>query len=85
MKSNPKKKDKPVIAANLGSVHMDISGNREVIFEGCKAVVEYSDTSIKLNTGKYLVCFAGRNLCIKCMTDCDLVVNGFITEIKYIM
>ena len=77
--------NKPVIAANLGAVHMQISGNREIIFEGSRGVLEYSDTSIKLNTGKYIVCFGGRGLCIKCMNDCDLTIQGFITEIRYIM
>ncbi len=79
------KKDMPAIAANLGSVRMEISGNREIIFEGSRGVLEYSDSSIKLNTGKYIVCFSGRGLCIKCMSDCDLTIQGFITEIKYIM
>ncbi len=79
------KRDAPVIAANLSGVHMEINGNREIIFEGSRGVLEYSETSIKLNAGKYIVCFAGRGLCIKCMTDCDLTIQGFITEIRYIM
>lgn len=80
-----KHKDMPVLAANLGAVHMDVSGNREVILEGNKGVVEYGDTSIKINTGKYIIGFTGRGLHIKCMTDCDVVIHGFITSIEYIM
>ncbi len=86
MKKNDKtKKDKSVIMANLSSVHIEISGNREVIFEGSKGILEYSDTAIKINTGKYIVCFNGRGLYIKCMTECDLVIQGFVTSIEYIM
>lgn len=84
-KNRTDKKEKPVITANLGAVHMEISGNREVIFEGSKGVLEYSDTSIKINTGKYIVSFGGRGLYIKCLTDCDLTIQGFITSIEYIM
>ena len=74
-----------MLSANLGSVHMNINGNREVILEGNKGVVEYGDTSIKINTGKYMIAFSGRGLHIKCMTDCDIVIHGFITSIEYIM
>ena len=69
----------------VSSVHMEIHGNGEVILEGNKGVVEYSDTSIKLHTGKYVLAFSGRGLHIQCMTDCDVVIRGFITGIEYIM
>lgn len=74
-----------VLAANLSAVHMEINGNREVILEGNRNIVEYGDTSIKINTGKYIVGFTGRGLHIQCMRDCDVVIHGFITTIEYIM
>ena len=80
-----KNKDFSAFTAIFGSVHMHINGNREVILEGNKGVVEYGDTSIKINTGKYIISFQGRGLHIKCMTDCDIVIHGFITSIEYIM
>ena len=80
-----KNKDISVLAANLSNVHMEVNGNREVIIEGSRGVVEYSETSIKINTGKYIISFQGRGLHIKCMTDCDIVIHGFITSIEYIM
>ena len=80
-----KNKDISVLAANLSNVHMEVNGNREVILEGSRGVVEYSETSIKINTGKYIISFQGRGLHIKCMTDCDIVIHGFITSIEYIM
>ena len=80
-----KNKDISVLAANLSNVHMEVNGNREVILEGSRGVVEYRETSIKINTGKYIISFQGRGLHIKCMTDCDIVIHGFITSIEYIM
>ena len=64
---------------------MEVNGNREVILEGSRGVVEYGENSIKINTGKYIISFQGRGLHIKCMTDCDIVIHGFITSIEYIM
>ncbi len=80
-----KNKDISVLAANLSGVHMEINGNREIILEGSRGVVEYGENSIKINTGKYIISFQGRGLHIKCMTDCDIVIHGFITSIEYIM
>ena len=80
-----KNKDISVLAANLSGVHMEINGNREIILEGSQGVVEYGENSIKINTGKYIISFQGRGLHIKCMTDCDIVIHGFITSIEYIM
>ena len=80
-----KNKDISVLAANLSNVHMEVNGNREIILEGSRGVVEYSETSIKITTGKYIISFQGRGLHIKCMTDCDIVIHGFITSIEYIM
>ena len=80
-----KNKDISVLAANLSGVHMEINGNREIILEGSRGVVEYGENSIKINTGKYIISFQGRGLHIKCMNECDTVIHGFITSIEYIM
>ena len=75
----------PAFMANLEKVHMQISGNHEVILEGSKGIVEYGDKSIKINTGKYIIAFCGRGLHIQCMDDSDIVIHGFVTSIEYIM
>ncbi len=82
---NPKRWEQSVFGAHLGAVHMDISGNREVVFEGNKGILEYHDRSIKINAGKYIVAFSGRGLHIAAMTDTDIVIHGFITSIEYII
>lgn len=69
----------------IGGIRMNICGNTEVDFEGCKSVVEYCSDSIKLNTGKYIVAFKGRGLKIRCMTEYGLIISGYIISIEYIM
>ncbi len=73
------------LSEKMGNVRMNICGNSEVIFEGCKGVVEYSEESIKINTGKYITAFKGRGLHIRCMTEYSLIIEGFILSIEYIM
>lgn len=64
---------------------MEISGNREVILEGNRGILEYTDRSIKINAGKCVVAFSGRGLHIQCMNECDVVIKGFITCIEYLI
>lgn len=74
-----------ILMDKINGVNMNICGNREVIFEGSRGIVEYNENSIKINTGKYIVAFSGRGLHIRCMNEYSLVIAGFITSIEYIM
>ena len=73
------------LADRISGVNMNICGNKEVIFEGSRGIVEYNENSIKINTGKYIVAFSGRGLHIRCMNEYSLIIAGFITSIEYIM
>ncbi len=74
-----------ILMDKISGVYMNICGNKEVIFEGSRGIVEYNENSIKINTGKYIVAFSGRGLHIRCMNEFSLVIAGFITSIEYIM
>lgn len=77
--------EKGTLSAKLSPVRMSICGNREVILEGSRGVIGYSENSIKINTGKYIIAFSGRGLHIRCMNEYDLVIEGFITSVEFIM
>lgn len=64
--------------------HMEINGNREVIMEGCRGVLEYDTDVVRIRTNRMTVCFTGRSLVIKCLTVDSLVVEGFITGIEFL-
>ena len=68
----------------LGSSHFEINGNNEVIVDGCRAIVEYDESSIKIDMGKMLVLFLGTDLTIKCLTIDSLVIEGIILSIEFI-
>lgn len=66
-----------------GYAHIEISGNREVIIEGCQGVLEYSDSVIALNTGKLTVRVCGCELTIISMQNGQAVIKGIITSVDY--
>lgn len=66
-----------------GYAHIEISGNREVIVEGCQGVLEYGDCAISLNTGKLTVRISGCELTIISMQNGQAVIKGIITGVDY--
>lgn len=66
-----------------GFAHIEISGNREVIVEGCQGVLEYSDCAIALNTGRLTVRICGCELTIISMQNGQAVIKGIITGVEY--
>ena len=53
---------------------IEMSGNREIIVDGCKGVVEYSEDLIKLNLGEVVLTLSGDGL----------VINSFDSSIAVI-
>lgn len=62
---------------------LETLGNREIIVEGCKGVVEYSESLIKLNTGKLIMGFKGTEMLIQSFDNGVAVIKGIITEITF--
>lgn len=74
----------PVPEALSPDAHIEMLGNREIIVDGCKGVVEYSENLIKLNTGELVIGFTGTDMLIKSF-DCDMaVITGRIAEITFV-
>lgn len=66
------------------SVHMEISGNSEIVLEGCRGVLEYNDSTVKVNTGAFVLSIMGRGIVIKCYNEASMVIQGYITTVEFI-
>lgn len=64
---------------------LEFNGNKEVIIEGSRGVLEYSEELIRINTTHGLICFSGRNLNLKCISSSELIINGFISEVEFLV
>lgn len=88
MKNHREKK--PTHDSLIGEIFSDapifeMRGNKEIVIEGSKGVIEYTDELIRINTSLGLVCFSGRNLNLKCITSGELIINGFILSIQFVV
>jgi len=66
-----------------GTSQMEISGNREVVIDGCQGVLIYEDNIIKLALRGMIATFRGRSLQIRALTHDSAIVCGFITGIDF--
>jgi len=67
-----------------GIAQIELAGNREAVIDGCRGVLEYDETIVKLATEKMSVQFMGRGLQIKVLTHDSAIVTGFITSIEFL-
>ncbi|MPN56653.1 hypothetical protein SDC9_204343 [bioreactor metagenome] len=96
-KVKKEKKTKETAAEKLGDLfqmqayglmdipHIEMIGNREMLIENCKGIIEYGDEQIRLNTGRYILKLQGRNLSLINMSDEDLLIRGFIMCIEFVI
>ncbi|MDR1564389.1 MAG: YabP/YqfC family sporulation protein [Oscillospiraceae bacterium] len=66
------------------TARIEFSGNREVIVEGCKGILEYDDTTIRLNLGRESVRFLGKGLSIGAMSGKIAVIEGYINSMEFL-
>ncbi len=63
---------------------IEMLGNREMIIDGCKGVVEYDEAIIKLSLGEYVLSLSGDNLLINSFDNSVAVISGQICEISFV-
>ena len=62
---------------------IELSGNREILIEGSRGVLEYTDEAVRVNTDPMMLTVAGRGLNLKCISDSALIISGFITSLRF--
>lgn len=63
--------------------HIELISNCCAMVDGCKSVMEYDDTMIKLNIGKNSVGFIGYGLTIKSLSLEQAMIEGTILSIEF--
>lgn len=63
--------------------HIEIVSNCCAMVEGCKSVLEYDDTVIKLNLGKTSVTFFGSDMTIKSLALEQAMIEGTILSMEF--
>ncbi len=63
--------------------HIEINSGREVLIEGCRGILEYSDTKIQVSVGRQSVIINGNELTVRNMFTHMIVIIGHISSVEY--
>ncbi len=67
----------------LGEGDIEISGGTELCMTGCRRVLEYSQSRVKLRAKKYSLLIEGEELRLTSLSGCAIRVNGMLTAISF--
>ncbi|HOQ37145.1 MAG TPA: sporulation protein YqfC [Acetivibrio sp.] len=59
-------------------------GDRNLLVENYKGIIEYDDNKIRINTGKGIIKVTGEKLVIKEITQEDLMIDGDIDTLEFL-
>ena len=62
---------------------IEMTGNREIIIDGCKGVVEYTENNIRISLGESVMSLSGVNLVIQSFDNDVVIINGQISDIDF--
>ena len=65
------------------AARLEFSANREAVIEGCKGILEYSDTVVRLSVDRMVVRLRGRDLELKSMSSSTVAVRGIIASVDF--
>ena len=63
---------------------MEVLSNREVIIEGCKNIIEYDDTLIRIAVKNMEIKFFGEKLNLCCLNTDNVIIEGKLQTIEFV-
>ncbi len=63
--------------------HVEINSGCEALIEGCRGILEYSDSRIKVSVGRQAVTVIGSELTVRNMFSQMIVISGRISSVEY--
>ena len=64
---------------------MQVLGNREIVLEGCKGILEYDDNVSRVGTKTMEISFWGNQLTLKCLNTDNIIIEGNLERIEFIV
>ena len=62
---------------------IELSGNREILIEGSKGVLEYTPECVRVNMAGMILTVEGRELDLRCISESALIIEGFILSLQF--
>ena len=69
--------------AGARTAQIELAGNREAVVDGCRGILQYEDTLVRLAAGDLIVRFTGSGLCIGTMQSGQVRITGLIAGVDF--
>ena len=63
--------------------YMEMLGNKKVVLDGCKGVLDYNDTAVRLLLSNGTILFYGDDLRFNALSNGQAVIAGTIMTIEF--
>ena len=63
--------------------HIELCSNKAATIEGCRGIIEYCETTVRINCGNVIVKLCGDSLGISSPSTDTIVVRGSIVSIEF--
>lgn len=70
-------------AAMVPQLRVELLQNRQAVVDGCKGVLEYSDSCIRLSSDKLILRFTGAGLLLRTYSSSSAIVEGTIVTVEF--
>lgn len=75
--------DMPAGVLGAGA-RMELTGNRQVLVEGCLGIATYEEDCIEVRTADGVVRFSGRELCMTSLNPACAVITGRLLALEFL-
>ncbi|MEG0854252.1 MAG: YabP/YqfC family sporulation protein [Angelakisella sp.] len=70
-------------AALVPQLRVELLQNRQAVVDGCKGVLEYSDSCIRLSSDRLILRFTGKGLLLRTFNSTSAIVEGQIATVEF--
>ncbi|MEG2074066.1 MAG: YabP/YqfC family sporulation protein [Angelakisella sp.] len=70
-------------AALVPQLRVELLENRQAVVDGCKGVLEYSESCIRLSSDRLILRFTGTGLLLRTLSTHSAIVEGRIVSVEF--
>ena len=70
--------------ALAGTPRLTVTGNKRIVVENHKGLLEYGETEIDINAGSTILKIKGENLELRSMNAQELMITGTVFSVEFV-
>ncbi len=68
----------------LAVPRVELCANKQAVIEGCRGILSYNETAVKLSCGALALELSGEALCLNHLSDQRVCVSGTVTALRFV-